>query len=57
MVKTTLGQRAVVDSYEQDDERQNFTTGKMINRAFNQLQKTRCRPTAIIFGKILPHYL
>jgi translation initiation factor IF-1 len=26
---TTLGQRAVVDSYEEDDERQNFTTGKI----------------------------
>jgi len=29
MDKTALGQRAAVDSCEQDDERQNFTTGKM----------------------------
>jgi len=29
MDETTLGQRAVVDSCEQDDERQNFATGRM----------------------------
>jgi hypothetical protein len=28
MDKTTLVQTAMVDSYEQDHERQNFTTGK-----------------------------